>query len=84
MLMNRICHTEGIPSNLQRLIFAGKQLEHERTWADYGIRHESTVHLVLRLRGGVVVCKLYPFINNNEYNIRCCYIIKNEVLYMNG
>lgn len=52
-ITTKIQSSEGIPISQQRIIFEDRQLESGYTLTEYGIRDGSTLHLVLRLRGGM-------------------------------
>ena len=47
-----ILDSEGIPTGMQRLVFAGHQLEDSKSLHHYNIKNKSTIHLILSLRGG--------------------------------
>jgi ubiquitin len=51
-LKNKIQDKEKIPTDQQRLVFDGKQLEDDHTLSDCNIQNESLVYLILRLCGG--------------------------------
>ena len=54
-IKERVEEKEGIPPPQQRLIFSGKQMNDERTAADYKVQGGSVLHLVLALRGGMLI-----------------------------
>ena len=58
--------TQGIPLEQQRLLYAGKALEDERTLSDYNIRRRATLHLLLRLRGGCFVAGTKVLMKNDK------------------
>ncbi|XP_053909138.1 NEDD8 [Cuculus canorus] len=56
-IKERVEEKEGIPPQQQRLIYSGKQMNDEKTAADYKIQGGSVLHLVLALRGGFAAAR---------------------------
>ncbi|EGV43581.1 T9SS type A sorting domain-containing protein [Bizionia argentinensis JUB59] len=78
---------EGIPIEEQKLLFAGEELENDKTLADYNIQEESTLHLKINILGitthieTVTQLNLYPNPSNEYIIISGLNKSENYVIY---
>eukprot|EP01084_Bolivina_argentea_P252925 424714_1 len=67
-IKSKIQHSEKISPQEQRLIFGGKQLDDDRTLSHYISNNESTMHLLLRLKGGNRAHKIHKAAQRRREN----------------
>ena len=49
----KIFAKEYVPVHEQKLVFSGKVMDNDKTVTDYNIQPNSTINILLRLRGGL-------------------------------
>ncbi|EFX82980.1 hypothetical protein DAPPUDRAFT_302125 [Daphnia pulex] len=81
-LMDMIRSKEGIPIELQRLIFQRTQLDNRKTLEDYNIKDESILHLVVKLRGGGIC--LPPSLLDEQFHYNFTKIFDRGVKFCRG